>query len=319
MKLQEMWALVVPLICAGLSGCHHKDLVYGTAETKTINVVFDWSDSPDAHPASMVLYLYAADGGDPLRYEFSGRDGGVIRVPFGTYDALCMNSDNTDWLHLSSTRTRYTFGVSVGELTDVSSQDESEYAALYHQCGLKLDGNKVVENPHGLWTGSADSFTVIASPVDQTLTLVPEDALFYYTVDVLDVDGLEDIDGGVPAMLSGMSDGVDALTRTSSTNHISYPFILQQVTRAGNALHAEFTTFGEDFPAHPVHQLTAMLELPDGTWKMQSTDVTDQVHQASDPHHVNIVVKGMKVPHSGGGGLTADVDEWESEHITLKM
>lgn len=301
------------------AGCHHKDLVYGSAETKVIDVVFDWSDDPDADPQSMALYLYPIDGGSPLRYEFSGKTGGSIRVPFGTYDALCINSDNTDWVHLSSTDKRYTFNINDGELSEVSEQDESEYAALYRRCGESLDGNKVYENPRGLWTGSVDSFQVIASPVNQTLTIVPEDALRYYTVDIIDVEGLDDDGSGIPAMLGGMSDGIDALTRSSSTNLVSYPFILQQVTRAGNALHAEFTTFGEDFQSHPAHNLWAMVKLPDGTWKVQSTDVTEQVHQAADSRHVHIVIQGMSIPHSGSGGLTADVNDWDSENITLKM
>lgn len=303
-----------------LSGCHHKDLVYGSAETKVINVVFDWKDAPSAYPESMALYLYPTDGGDVLRYEFAGRDGGTIRVPFGTYDVLCMNSDNTTWAHFSHTEKRYSFGINVGELSEVSEMDESEYASVLKSAAANIDGNPVDENPRGLWTGSTDSFTVFPNPGEQTLTVVPEDALFYYTVDVLDVDGLDELDAeGIPALLTGMSDGVDALSRTSSTNHISSPFILYMATRA-NALHAEFTTFGEDKAALPVHQLDAMVELSDGTWKLQSTDVTDQVREAPDPHHVNIVVRGLKIPRSSeGGGLKVDVEDWESENFTLKM
>lgn len=301
------------------TGCHHKDLCYGSAESKVIKVVFDWRDAPDAMPGSMALYLYPLTGGTPLRYEFSGRDGGTIRVPYGKYDALCMNSDNVSWAHISDTDSKYTFGIHVGELTEVSESEESEYASVLKQGGKSSDGNPVDENPKGLWTGSFDAFEVFSNPNEQTLTIVPEDALCYYTVDVIDVEGLEDIsEEGIPAMLTGMSDGVDALSRNSSTIHISSPFILQPATRS-NALHAEFCTFGEDKEAQPIHKLQAMIELADGTWQLQSTDVTDQVHEAPDARHVHIVVKGLKVPHSTGGGLKVDVDEWESENITLKM
>lgn len=302
-----------------LAGCHHKDLVYGSAESKVIEVVFDWRDAPEASPESMALYLYPTDGSEALRYEFSGREGGSIRVPFGTYDALCINSDNTSWAHLTNTRGREAFGVSVGVLSESSDEDESTFAGVYRAGAKATDGLTVNEHPRGLWTGSADAFTVIASPVDQTLTLVPEDALCYYTVDIIDVKGLEDYSGsGIPALLTGMSDGVDALSRTSSTNPVSYPLILQPATRA-NSLHAEFTTFGEDTPANPVHQLHAMVEQTDGTWKLRSTDVTDQVHNAPDARHVHIIVRGFTLPHSSGGGLSADVDDWETENFTLHM
>ena len=304
-----------------LASCNHKDLNYGSAEFKVVHVEFDWKDAPSAHPGSMALYLYPTDGDHVLRFEFSGREGGSIRVPFGTYDALCISSDNTDWLYTDNMDARYTFAVSVGELTPVSETEESNYAALMKQVGMMYDGNAVDENPRAFWTGSTDSFTVYPTPEAQTLTIVPEDPLCYYSVDVLDVEGIEDTDGeGIPAILTGMSDGVDALTRTASTNQVSSPFILREVTKAEtNALHAEFTTFGEDLKSQPVHKLNVMVKNSDGTWQQHTTEVTEQVRNAPDPRHVNIVVRGLKIPHSSTGGLTVDVNLWQTENVTLKM
>lgn len=318
--MKKSLSLIFIFLTAGiLTGCHHKDLYYGSAQSKVIEVIFDWRDAPEANPASMALYLFPTDGGTPLRYEFTGRDGGTIRVPFGKYDALCMNSDNTTWIHLTETDRRYAFGLHVGELTENSDGDESIYASLFRQVGKASDGNLVDENPQSLWTGSSDAFEVLMTPETQILTMVPEDALCYYTVDIIDVEGIEDLEGkGVPALLTGMSDGVDALTRTSSTNHISSPFILQTPTRSGT-LHSEFQTFGEDAAAMPIHQIKTMVEQSDGKWNLQTIDVTDQVHTAQDPHHVHIMIQGMKIPHNSDGGLKIDVDEWESENITLKM
>lgn len=308
-----------------LSACNHKELTYGSAEAKEVWVVFDWKDAPEANPASMALYLYPTDGGIPLRYEFSGRDGGKIRVPFGMYDALCMNSDNTSWIHSSETGSRYTFGLHVGELTS-ASEDQGEYAAILKQSGKMEDGNPVDENPRGLWTGSLDAYEIKTGPGKQTLTLVPEDALCYYTVDVLDIDNFEELEAEeVPAILTGMSDGVDALSRNSSTIHVSSPFILQKVSNSesradnANSLHAEFNTFGEDAGAMLNHKVDMMVQLADGSWNLQTANVTEQVRNAPDSRHVHIVIRGFKVPEESSGGLKVDVDEWESENITLKM
>lgn len=56
-------------------------------------MVFDWTEAPDADPATMSLYLYPEDGSEPMRYEFTDRTGGTITVPMGMYDAICVNSD----------------------------------------------------------------------------------------------------------------------------------------------------------------------------------------------------------------------------------
>lgn len=321
MSIRGISQIIILLLPALLSmtSCHHKELLEGSGESKLINVVFDWRDDPEAAPGSMALYLYPADGGTPLRYEFSGREGGVIKVPFGVYDAMCMNSDNTSWLHLSDTDERSTFGLYVGKLTSVSS--EGEYVDVMQRCGHQTDGNDVAENPRDLWTGSFDAFEVEKNPYSQTLTIIPEYALCHYTVDIYDVKDIDKLNGhSLPAILTGMSEGIDALTRTSSTFHISSPLLLQTATRSNGSLHAEFLTFGEDAKGCPTHQIHVLTELSDGTWKRTSTDVTRQVHEAADPKNVHILIRGLQIPNiQNGGGLTADVDEWESENISLRM
>lgn len=72
------------------TSCEHKDLCHDHAHAVEVEVVFDWRNAPDAAPASMSLYLFPGDG-EALRYDFTGRDGGTIRVPIGKYEALCLN------------------------------------------------------------------------------------------------------------------------------------------------------------------------------------------------------------------------------------
>ena len=81
--------MLLPLLTA----CEHKDLCYDHSHTTQLEVVFDWTEAPDADPATMSLYLYPEDGSEPMRYEFTDRTGGTITVPIGVYDALCVNSD----------------------------------------------------------------------------------------------------------------------------------------------------------------------------------------------------------------------------------
>lgn len=73
--------MLLPLFTA----CEHKDLCYDHPHSASVEVVFDWTEAPDAHPATMSLYLYPEDGSEPMRYEFTKREGGTIVVPEGMY------------------------------------------------------------------------------------------------------------------------------------------------------------------------------------------------------------------------------------------
>ena len=67
-----------------LSSCEHKDLCYDHPHRQNVEVMFDWSADPEANPATMSLYLYPEEGGDPIRYEFTDKNGGNISVAAGT-------------------------------------------------------------------------------------------------------------------------------------------------------------------------------------------------------------------------------------------
>ena len=74
-------ASVVMLTC-----CQHQQELcfdHDRHERIPMDVEFDWSDHPDANPATMSLYLFPEDGRPSIRYEFEGRAGGRILVPAG--------------------------------------------------------------------------------------------------------------------------------------------------------------------------------------------------------------------------------------------
>ena len=92
-RMNHVLLAVAVLAVLSLTSCEHKDLCHDSLHVVNVKVVFDWRKAPDAAPASMSLYLFPTDGGEALRYEFTDRNGGIIRVPVGHYDAFCLNSD----------------------------------------------------------------------------------------------------------------------------------------------------------------------------------------------------------------------------------
>ena len=73
--------------------CEHKELCFAHAHTTEMQVIFNWKYAPEAHPASMRLYLFPETGKEPLIYEFGNHMEGKITVSVGRYRALCMNND----------------------------------------------------------------------------------------------------------------------------------------------------------------------------------------------------------------------------------
>lgn len=317
-------ALLVTLFVTALSSCRHKDLSLLENPGVRVFVVFDWANDPDANPSSMALYMYPAGGGTPLRYIFTGREGGEIRLPAGVYDAVCVNGDNTDWASLRQTE------VKEGVLVASSAPDPlSPFYSLNELLTSRpesTDGNTFVAEPRATWVGAYDNFDARYDGRDKTLTIMPSDVICHYVVDIYDVDGLEDDsketrgDVSVMASLSNMADGVLIYSASPSTNKRAIPFYLQK-GETPSSLHGEFLTFGEDAPAANAHHLSLYTKMEDESWAVQTKEVTDQVHGAPDPRNVHIVIHGAKVPHAEGGsqGLIVDVNGWESEYFHMKM
>lgn len=109
-RMNHVLLAIAVLAVLSLTSCEHKDLCHDSLHVVNVKVVFDWRKAPDAAPASMSLYLFPTHGGEALRYEFTDRNGGIIRVPVGHYDAFCLNSD-TENVTYRNTGSKTTFEV----------------------------------------------------------------------------------------------------------------------------------------------------------------------------------------------------------------
>lgn len=309
------------LLAVLATGCRHKGLGFEEDTSMLINVVFDWRNAPDADPASMALYLYERDGGAPLRFIFTGRDGGTISVPYGHYDAVAMNADNSDWALTRNTGARETFEIYTDEVTSLSllsRSDDPEKEVLKNAPGM-------------LWTANDGDFQVRPTDREVTMTLYPEEAVCHYTVDVYDVENIESLEETTLfTTCSGLAEGHYPLAKTPTDNHVTVPLILTADMKAGS-LHGEFLTFGESpnrykkniLRIHTFPESSRGADDGDGEQNVEAYDfdVSDQAHQAPDPRHVHIVLRGLPLPKTVvvGGGLKPQVDEWITENIPLKM
>lgn len=303
--------------CLMMMSCHHKDLVFESDRVGHITVVFDWRYAPDANPSSMAFYLHNHDDGNSLRYIFQNNTGGSIKVPGGLYRGLCLNADLTDWAVISNEDDADNFEIST---TDSNILPAAGFPTRSIPRGPDAENERMASTPGMLWAHTLPDISIPEYTKDKTITMYPAEKVCHYTVDVYNSgDVSRYAKSGIDATLSGMSEGYLIGKDTQHEYKVTHPFLLKPDV-SHNSLHAEFLTFGES-PASDAHYLSIYLIREDGKSWNGNVNVTDQVKNAPDPHHVHIIVSGLDLPNpiSGGSGIIPNVNDWETVNINLKM
>lgn len=308
--------LVIVVSLLGLSSCDY-ELCYDHPHTADIKVVFDWRKAPDASPQSMSLYLFPASGGDPLRYEFTDITGGIIKVPEGLYHAACINSD-TELVLYRNTGSPETFECytrSTALLENYSSYGvRSETVPRAESTG----DERVSLSPDMLWSDRAEDVTVTKGS-DNTLILYPGESVCTYTVTVRNAENLKyaaALGGSLSTMAGGVLPAVDRVGAES----VTVPFDAYK-SQDKTTLYARFLTFGQPDSRECQHTLIIYAILSDNAKWYYTYNVTEQVHDAPDPHHVDIVLDGLPLPKpiENGNGFKPDIDEWQTVKIDISL
>ncbi len=304
------------------AGCRHKPLYVAPEGGDSMEILFDWRYAPEANPASMAAYMFPTDGNPQaqggLRYVFTGRDGGSVRIPYGSYIAVGMNSDINDWSVLTDSDDPDLILISTPDADVLDGRNIPARMVPRHEAAAQ---QRIAKSPGMLWTDHVEGVTLKPSPLRQTVTLYPEERICRYYVDVLDVENIANLSGGpVDATLSGIAEGVLAGRDAASDNPVTMPLVLTPDTGA-DELHGMFYTFGDTPASKNAHILTLYLILESGEKWACSFNVTDQVDNAPDPKNVHIVVRGLELPdpQQSGPGLVPDVNDWEAVYIDLPM
>ncbi|MDE7375931.1 MAG: DUF5119 domain-containing protein [Muribaculaceae bacterium] len=312
-----------PVLVAGLAltSCRHKDIDMEPNNRCEIYVAFDWQKAPDANPTSMIAYFYPVNGGEPLLYTFAGRDGGRIGIPYGGYAGIGINGDFSDWAATRHTEDPDHFEVYTRDAETMQAMGMPS-RAVPRAAGA--EDERMAKTPGMMWSGRRDGISIDGESDGngvQTITFYPDEAVCYYTVDVLDIKHSDYLRGAeIDATLSGMAEGYLHGKRRSTDVSVTMPFTLKP-GEGDTSLSGQFLTFGECDTAKRSHLLTVYVILTDGTKWYHAFDVTDQVTNAPDPRHVHIVVRGLDLPQpvSGGSGFRPDVNEWNDININLSM
>ncbi len=321
MKLLKLTStsLLLTTLLIGATSCNHKDLCFDHMHEIETDVVFDWQKAPDANPSSMAVVMFDRNlQNDPIRYILSGRDGGTIELPFGQYDAIALNADLNDWAYF-----RNQPDIESVELYTHDAERLQAYQ-LMPDAVPKVRGTeeeRMAATPGMAWSTRSDSIVLTPDDTHKVITMYPEEIVCHYSVEILDVENLENARGEVvDGTISGMAEGYFHGKRCASEDLVTMPFTLA-IADNNKELTGHFLTFGECPHNQANHILTIYLFLSDGSKWYYSFDVTDQVRNAPDPHHVNIVVHGLVLPRplQSDAGLHPDVNDWQTETVDIKM
>lgn len=312
-----MATCVTALLLTLLASCEHKELCYDHSHITPLEVEFNWQEAPDANPSTMSLYLYPEDGSEPLRYEFTSREGGTIKVPIGTYDVICLNSDK-ETHRIYNKEKRETFEVTTGNVPALRGQLTTLSASAPLARGSEAE--RQVLEPEALWTAHAERLTINPEGGINKIVLMPKPRVTFCSVEVLNVQNLNHavaLSASVTGMAGGWLAGIDRLT----DERVTIPFEVN-ANSDKTMLTAMLSFFGH-CPSHEGnHKVMIYAKMTDGSTYYMEEDVTDQIHdKKQDPEHIKIVLDKLPLPKpiEGGGGLQPSVKDWEEIKIDLPM
>lgn len=317
-KMKKRFCTISAAILAVLTSCEHKELCYDHTPSVAVNVIFDWRNASDATPRSMSCYLFPTDGGKVLRYEFTDRNGGMIRVPAGRYDALCLNSD-TETINYRNTDREKSF-----EVTTRTTALLSDLASLgVHSSEAPRTGGteneRVVLSPDMLWSDHVESIELKRTSAPQAVTLYPKVSVCKYTVEIRNAENLKYM-SGISGSLSSLAGGLFAGKSETTEELVTIPFEIT-VSADKSTLTGGLLTFGHCPSKQNRHRLIVYAILSDESKWYYTYDVTDQIHSAPDQRNVHIVLDGLPLPKPivNGGGFQPSVDEWQSVDVDIEM
>ncbi len=188
-------SLLLTTLLLGATSCNHKDLCFDHMHQIETDVVFDWQKAPDANPASMAVVMFDRNlQNDPIRYILSGRDGGTIDLPFGQYDAIALNADLNDWAYFRNQPDI--------ESVEIYTHDAERLQAyqLMPEAVPKVRGTeeeRMAATPGMAWSTRSDSIILTADDTHKVITMYPEEIVCHYSVEILDVENLENARGEI--------------------------------------------------------------------------------------------------------------------------
>lgn len=318
MKINALYSILCVTAILCLSACNHKDVDFNYTGNENFTVNFDWQYAPDAEPGTMSLYMFPVDSSATQRYEFTDKNGGVIRAHVGNYTAVCFNSF-TDYIEYSNTEKQSTFELTTTTTTLLRNISRLGVRSIDAPRAEGTEEERIAFPPDALWSAHNEDITVVYGDTTQSVTFYPKRCYCIYTVEIINCQNLKYV-LAIDGSLSGMAGGWIPAQETLTTEKVTIPFS-PTVSEDYSTITAEFNTFGNCPDELGEHTLMIYVILGDGNKYSYSYDVTEQIHSAPDPYNVHISLDGLPLPQPivNGGGYNPGVDGWSIINVDVNM
>lgn len=307
------------LICIALLlpsvGCDHRELCYDHSHMQTVKVEFDWSQAPDASPATMVVWFFPTDGSQGFRYELLPSDQDTrstfdaeIRVPAGTYRVFC---------HNGSTDNNSERGTTFDDYSLITFDDELLKPLNRAENAPRPEGTEnqpVRASSSEVWAHTLSDAVTITRDDRKTHTVrfAPQQMHENWHITITGVENLT-ADMDVSAIVTGVAEAYSPASENSLGSDVTIPFGMRHC--GTDCLKGDVTVFGDNAP-HDIHHY---LRIYTSFNYYYDFDITEQVHKASTGHDIEISLAGLKL-HNPSGGMMPGVSGWENaEDQDLKM
>ena len=315
---------IIYILCmvALFSSCNHKDLAYDS--TAPLKVLFDWQRSPNAQTSGMTVLFYSLSNPSsaPVRYDFAGMEGGTVKLPLGTYQAVAYNYDTETILYRGSsieTLEAYTRNSSLEEGTQLSPTRAQMPRAV------STEHEPIILEPDMLWGAVSEPLALTGYEEEQSTVLQPVPRVRDITITIHNVPNLQ-YTGQFGGALSGLASSVWMSTGQVGGDCATQAFpvyVLDETT-----LQMQFRVFGHcphrENGVINTHLLTIYAILADGSKWYYTQDITDQMHdlnQNPDDTHIYIELDELPLPKPivNGSGFQPTLDNWQSVDINVGM
>lgn len=312
--MKQRLLLLLAFLTLFASSCTHKELFYDQLFTVNLKVVFDWKNAPNVNHETMSLYLFPSTGGESLRYEFVDINGGTIKIPLGSYAALCLNSDTESILFQEINRyDRFVI--------------DTRNASLLESLGVRSnnipraegsENERVAASPDLVNSDRIDQFTLSRTEMEQTLVLYPDISVSNFTYEIRNAENLQ-YTSALSGSISGMVGGLFLGKNQRTEEPVTIPF--EAISDGDSTVSGGFRSFGANMTSGRRNKLVIYAVLSDGSKRYYTFDVTDQIRSAPDQRNVHILLNGLPLPKPlvNGGGFQPDVDDWADVNIDIKF
>lgn len=322
------------VLAAAFCSCNHKELCYQHPHTASIRVEFDWRDAAEADPEGMCVFFFPNQGEEaPMRrFDFKGKDGGLIDIQVGKYQVLCFNND---------TETVLFRGTEGFDTYEAFTRDCDLFEIVYGSAArsgvpraAEAEAERVILSPDMMWGCVArdveitdDGISLISVPEsgkqertgnpasgpERVITLFPHSQVCTYTYEIRNVKGLEHV-SQMCGSITGMAPSMLLHDESLGTECVTIPFGAS--ADGQSSIIGKFLTFGHNEDNSGQHRMMLYVWMDNGEKYSYGAEgerfnVTGQIHSAPDKRNVHIIIDGLEFPQPfGGGDLDTKVDDW---------